>query len=58
NKNLLKLGFQCTYETTTTEIELNLSVAVKICYQTIFKTKTEYSENLSVVVINIGDLDE
>ncbi|CAG8494206.1 27319_t:CDS:2 [Racocetra persica] len=87
NKNLLKLGFQCTCETTTTEIESNLLAAVKICYQTIFKTKTEYSgsaiiefeniniiqqliidipvfpifihiENLSVVVTNIGDLDE
>ncbi|RIB20254.1 hypothetical protein C2G38_2179782 [Gigaspora rosea] len=58
NNNLLKPGFQCTCEATTTEIESYPSTAISIYYQSIFKTKTEYSDKLSVIIINAGDLEE
>ncbi|CAG8539840.1 38833_t:CDS:2 [Gigaspora margarita] len=43
NQNSLHLGFQCSCKEIKTNIELSLSKAITTCYQTIFKTKTEYS---------------
>ncbi|CAG8636531.1 14630_t:CDS:1, partial [Cetraspora pellucida] len=39
DNNPLKSDFQCTCETTTTEIKPNPSIAINTCYQEIFKTK-------------------
>ncbi|CAG8706694.1 15518_t:CDS:2 [Gigaspora margarita] len=39
-------------------IESSPSTAINICYQSTFKTKTEYFEKLTVVITNISNLDE
>ncbi|CAG8566404.1 45867_t:CDS:1 [Gigaspora margarita] len=49
NENSLKLGFQCTCDAIRIDnIESSPSTAINICYQSTFKTKTEYS-GLSVI---------
>ncbi|CAG8505674.1 10275_t:CDS:2 [Cetraspora pellucida] len=49
NKNSLKPGFQCTCDAIGTDnIESSPSAAINMCYQSTFKTKTEYS-GLSVM---------
>ncbi|CAG8793112.1 15599_t:CDS:2, partial [Racocetra persica] len=49
----------CTCDTIGTDnIESSPSTAISICYQSTFKTKTEYSEKLAVVITNVSDLDE
>ncbi|RIB13582.1 hypothetical protein C2G38_2197453 [Gigaspora rosea] len=52
NENSLKLGFQCTCDAIGIDnIESSPSIAINICYQSTFKTKTEYS-GLSVIGFN------
>ncbi|CAG8780467.1 18922_t:CDS:1, partial [Gigaspora rosea] len=54
NNNLLKPGFQCTCEATTTEIESHPSTAISTCYQSSFKTKTEY---LSSAIMGFNNIN-
>ncbi|RIB24654.1 hypothetical protein C2G38_2167970 [Gigaspora rosea] len=42
-QNPLKSGFQCTCNTIKLNVESHPSAAIKICYQKVFGTKTEYS---------------
>ncbi|CAG8612965.1 28554_t:CDS:2, partial [Racocetra persica] len=61
-QNLLKPGFQCTCNTIKSNIESNLSAAIKACYQKVFKTKTEYSGpaiiGFNITITSIGNLDK